>query len=76
MSIAWRIVIAIVLVIITIPPAVRLLRRTGHSGWWAILAPISPLNLIGLWVLAYVRWPVIDGPKPGAGGASDRTGAA
>ena len=40
-----------------IPPVVKILHRTGHSGWWVVLTPISPLNWIGLWFLAYSRWP-------------------
>jgi len=29
--------------------------------WWTILAFIPLLNLIGLWVLAFARWPAVDG---------------
>lgn len=52
-----RIAVIVILVIAALIPSVIILRRLGFSGWWAIIAPISPLNLIGLWVLAFVRWP-------------------
>jgi uncharacterized membrane protein YhaH (DUF805 family) len=42
-------------------PVARILRRTGHSRWWCLLGFIPFVNLIGLWVLAYVPWPAIDG---------------
>jgi hypothetical protein len=70
MAIAWRVAFAVFLIAVTIPPAVRILRRLGYSGWWAIVAPISPLNLIGIWVLAYVRWPAVDHPRGTSGSGS------
>lgn len=56
-------IIVIVGVILLIIPAAMILRRMGYSPFWAIIAPISPLNLIGLWVLAFIRWPVEQAPK-------------
>jgi hypothetical protein len=44
------------LILLAIPTA-RILGRLGFSRWWAILLYVAPLNLIGLWVLAYARWP-------------------
>lgn len=44
------------LVLLAVPTA-RILGRLGFSRWWVILLFIAPLNLIGLWVLAYARWP-------------------
>jgi len=38
-------------------PVSRILRRLGFSGWWTILAFIPWINVIGLWVIAFVRWP-------------------
>ncbi len=50
--------IAALLVVLAIIPSVIILRRMGYSGWWAILAAISPLNILGLWILAFVKWPL------------------
>ena len=47
-----------ILAVLAVIPSVFILRRMGYSGWWAILAAISPINIIGLWVLAFVPWPV------------------
>ena len=37
-------------------PAGLVLKRTGHSMWWALLCFIPITALIGLWVLALTRW--------------------
>jgi hypothetical protein len=59
---------SIVRVLIIVPPIVRILRRTGYSGWWAIIGlmpPWSPRQLgdimcvVGLWVFAYANWPAL-----------------
>jgi hypothetical protein len=38
-------------------PAGLVLKRTGHSIWWALLCFIPIAALVGLWVLAFTRWP-------------------
>ena len=43
--------------VISLIPAARILRRTGFSVWWAIFLVIPLLNLLALWVIAYMRWP-------------------
>lgn len=37
-------------------PAGMVLKRTGHSIWWALLCFIPLAALVGLWVLAFTRW--------------------
>jgi hypothetical protein len=41
-------------------PVARILRRAGRSRWWTIIAFVPLLNLVGLWVFAFVRWPAVD----------------
>ena len=53
-----QLVLAVVLAILAIIPSVMILRRLGYSGWWAILAAVSPINIVDLWVLAMVQWPI------------------
>ena len=53
-----QLALAVVLAILAITPSVIILRRLGYSGWWAIFAAISPLNILGLWILAFVKWPL------------------
>lgn len=55
---AVQLIVIAIIAILVIIPAAMILRRMGFSGWWAIFAPISPLNILGLWVIAFVKWPV------------------
>ena len=41
-------------------PVHRILGRLGLSRWWCLIAFFPLLNFIGLWVLAFVRWPSLD----------------
>jgi hypothetical protein len=41
-------------------PVASILHRAGHSRWWTLIAFIPLLNLIGLWVFAFTRWPIVD----------------
>jgi uncharacterized membrane protein YhaH (DUF805 family) len=54
----WIIVLALLL--IPLPPLIRILRRTGHSGWWSILYFLPIANWIGIWLFAYAKWPKVD----------------
>jgi hypothetical protein len=50
------------LIVIFGVPIARILRRSGRSRWWTIIAFVPLLNLIGLWVFAFARWPKLDRP--------------
>ncbi|MEK9944887.1 MAG: DUF805 domain-containing protein [Alphaproteobacteria bacterium] len=39
---------------------VRILHKTGRSGWWILLTFIPFINIIAYWGLAFVHWPKID----------------
>ncbi len=38
-------------------PAGIILKRLGYSMWWALLCFVPVPALIGLWLLAFIRWP-------------------
>ena len=46
--------------VLSVFPIFRIVSRTGHSGWWSLLAFIPGLNWIFVWVFAFVRWPAVD----------------
>lgn len=53
--------VLIMLIVLTfLIPIQQILHRTGHSRWWSLLMFVPLVNWIGLWVLAYVRWPAMD----------------
>ena len=47
-------------IIVGIPVGI-ILRRLGYSEWFALVTFIPFGALVGLWVLAYARWPAIHG---------------
>ena len=51
---------------VTIWASVRILYRTGHSGWWVLASFVPVLNIALIWVLALQRWPN-DGAEDSAG---------
>jgi hypothetical protein len=41
-------------------PIAKILGRLGFSKWWTIVYFIPLLNIVGIWILAYVRWPAVN----------------
>jgi uncharacterized membrane protein YhaH (DUF805 family) len=41
-------------------PVAVILQRIGRSPWWALLFAVPVVNVIGLWMLAFARWPKLD----------------
>jgi hypothetical protein len=53
-------IMLVLLIVIFGVPIARILHRSGRSRWWTIVAFVPLLNLIGLWVFAFTRWPNFD----------------
>ena len=58
-SIVHWLVVLIYLVVIGLPVSI-ILRRAGYSRAWAILAIFPLINVIGLWIFAFSKWPALD----------------
>lgn len=50
----WIIVLSVISVVV---PAWRILGRLGISPLWSLLYFLPFGGLVGVWVLAYARWP-------------------
>jgi len=46
-------IVLAVIMAMTVWSLVRLLRRTGHSGWWVVLLFVPLVNYIALWIWAF-----------------------
>jgi len=57
MDIIWKVVVALLYAVIVCVPAGKVLKRTGHSGWWALLLLVPVANLVAYWVFAFKKWP-------------------
>lgn len=55
----------VVMVAVLLYPIGRILGRIGLSPFWSVLAFIPLVNLIALWVLAFVDWPRKEGSATG-----------
>lgn len=54
----WHWVIVAVILVVLGYPVARILGRLGFSRWWVLLALLPYANLVGLWIIAFVKWPV------------------
>lgn len=61
MSLIGLIVGLVLTFLLVIFPIGLILRRMGHSEWWSVLIFVPFGVIVGLWLLAYGRWPRMDG---------------
>ena len=56
------IIIFIILTIVIFPVILvsRILNKAGFSGWLSLISLVPVINLIFLWVFAFIDWPNID----------------
>jgi Na+/H+ antiporter NhaD/arsenite permease-like protein len=47
----------LILVVVLIPPVWKILKRLGLNPAWALLSIIPFANIIGLWLMAFGKWP-------------------
>lgn len=52
-------VIALLVALVTLYAYLRIIRRAGFSGWWILVMFVPVVNLIMLWVFAFVEWPAL-----------------
>lgn len=53
----WKVVVALLYAVIICVPAGQVLKRTGHSRWWALLLLLPVVNLVAYWIFAFKKWP-------------------
>jgi uncharacterized membrane protein YhaH (DUF805 family) len=54
------VVMPLLFIIVVGVPVATILHHAGRSRWWTILAFVPLLNLFGLWLFAFTRWPNVD----------------
>lgn len=53
----WQIIILALFALALMIPA-HIARKAGFSGWWAVLLFVPLVNIITIWIFAFVDWPV------------------
>jgi uncharacterized protein DUF5677 len=62
-SLGSPLVMLFIVCLILFYPLWRIVKRTGHRPWWCLLVFVPVVNMIGLWILAFRKWPgVIETP--------------
>jgi hypothetical protein len=56
----WHWLVLLVYFAVIVVPCWRIVSKAGFHGAWALLALVPLVNLIMLWVFAFVPWPVRD----------------
>jgi hypothetical protein len=46
-----------VIAVVMLFPVARILNRMGYSAWWLLVFLLPPAPIVGLWLLAYLKWP-------------------
>ena len=39
-------------------PVAKVLQRTGFSTWWMLLFLVPVINVVGMWIFAFGKWPI------------------
>lgn len=53
--------IGLALLILMVVGAWKGLEKAGFSGAWSLLLLVPVVNLVMIWVFAFIRWPVEEG---------------
>lgn len=54
---------SLIVCLILLFPLRQIVKRTGHNGWWSLLIFMPLVNIVGFWVLAFIKWPgVVETP--------------
>jgi uncharacterized membrane protein YhaH (DUF805 family) len=54
------IVMPLLAIVLVGVPVASILHRAGRSRWWTLIGFIPLINLIGLWLFAFSRWPAVE----------------
>ena len=53
----WQVLMLLFYVLIFIVPIAKIVSKAGFSKWLSVLAIIPLINVVFLWVFAFVSWP-------------------
>ena len=53
----WQLIIIIFILLIPILVFGPVVKKAGFTRWWVLLMAIPLVNIIAVWVFAFVAWP-------------------
>lgn len=64
----WQLIIIVVYAAIVVIPLWKITAKAGFNGAWSLLMIIPLVNIIYLWVIAFIEWPnLLDRNRPSPG---------
>ena len=53
----WQLIIILLLVLIPLIIFRPIVKKAGFSGWWALIIFVPIVNLVMIWIFAFISWP-------------------
>lgn len=53
----WQLIIILVLIVIPVVIFGPVAKKAGFSRWWSLVLIVPLINLIIVWVFAFMEWP-------------------
>ncbi|WP_292402818.1 MULTISPECIES: hypothetical protein [unclassified Methylophaga] len=53
----WQLIIILVLIVIPVVIFGPVAKKAGFSRWWSLILIVPLINLIMVWVFAFMEWP-------------------
>jgi hypothetical protein len=53
----WQLMILFLAIVVTVYIFGSVVKKAGFSRWWSLLLIVPLVNLIMVWVFAFMKWP-------------------
>ena len=53
----WQLIIILFFVALVVLVYGPVIKKAGFSRWWSLILVLPLVNLIAIWVFAFVKWP-------------------
>ena len=54
----WEIILVSPILILVVLPFWKIFSKAGYSGWWSLLIPFPPINILAIYYFAFSNWPI------------------
>ena len=53
----WQLMILLLAIVVTVYMFGSVVKKAGFSRWWSLLLIVPVVNLMMVWVFAFMKWP-------------------
>jgi hypothetical protein len=54
----WQLLILSIIVLLPYLLFGPILKKAGFSKWWSLIMLIPVINVVAVWIFAFVKWPI------------------